>query len=122
VDAGGRQAKATEVGCEIDRRRLVAAVGMVDRGRMAARRISAGLFGAFVGAWLGRAAFKWILDLDGTLLIAPIVGGAAAARSCVSRARSNPNVADRSGTVGSRSGFAGLPTGSRVAGRWICGC
>ena len=50
---------------------------MVDRGRMAARRISAGLFGAFVGAWLGRAAFKWILDLDGTLLIALIVAGAA---------------------------------------------
>ena len=44
---------------------------------MAARRISAGLFGAFVGAWLSRAAFKWILDLDGTLLIALIVAGAA---------------------------------------------
>jgi len=32
--------------------------------------MSAGLFGVFVGAWLSRAAFKWILDLDGTPLIA----------------------------------------------------
>ena len=44
---------------------------------MAARRISAGLFGVFLGAWLSRAAFKWILDLDGTLLIALIAAGAA---------------------------------------------
>ena len=44
---------------------------------MTGRRISAGLFGAFVGAWLSRAAFKWILDLEGTLLIALVVAGAA---------------------------------------------
>ena len=44
---------------------------------MAARRIGAGLFGAFVGAWLSRAAFKRILGLDGTLLIVLIVAGAA---------------------------------------------
>ena len=30
---------------------------------MTARTAGAGLFGAFVGAWIGRAAFKWILDL-----------------------------------------------------------
>jgi hypothetical protein len=41
-------------------------------------QISAGLFGAFVGARLSRAAFKWILDLDGTLLIAVSVSAAPA--------------------------------------------
>ena len=56
---------------------MVAAVGKVDGGRMAARTIGAGFFGAFVGAWLSRAAFKWILDLEGTLLIVLIVAGAA---------------------------------------------
>jgi hypothetical protein len=44
---------------------------------MTTRRIGAGLFGALVGAWLGRAAFKWIFDFDGTLLIALIVACAA---------------------------------------------
>ena len=43
---------------------------------MAARTIGAGFFGAFVGAWLARALFKWILDLEGTLLIALIVATA----------------------------------------------
>jgi uncharacterized membrane protein YeaQ/YmgE (transglycosylase-associated protein family) len=32
---------------------------------MTARKAAAGLFGAFVGAWLGRAAFKWVLDVPG---------------------------------------------------------
>jgi hypothetical protein len=54
---------------------------------MASRRIGAGLFGAFVGAWLSRAAFKWILGLEGTLLIALIVAGAVAgAALCVAGA------------------------------------
>jgi uncharacterized membrane protein YeaQ/YmgE (transglycosylase-associated protein family) len=44
---------------------------------MAARTIGAGFFGAFVGAWLARALFKWILDLEGTLLIVLIVAAAA---------------------------------------------
>ncbi len=48
---------------------MVEAAATVDGGRMAGRRIGAGLFGAFVGSWLSRAAFKWILDLEGTLLI-----------------------------------------------------
>jgi hypothetical protein len=65
----------------------VEAPGTFDAGRMAARRIGAGLFGAFVGAWLSRAAFKWILGLDGTLLIVLIVAGAAVgAAVCVAGA------------------------------------
>jgi len=44
---------------------------------MAARTLGAGFFGAFVGAWLARALFKWILDFDGTLLIVLIVATAA---------------------------------------------
>jgi uncharacterized membrane protein YeaQ/YmgE (transglycosylase-associated protein family) len=44
---------------------------------MAARTLGAGFFGAFVGAWLARALFKWILDFDGTLLIMLIVATAA---------------------------------------------
>lgn len=32
---------------------------------MTARTAGAVLFGAFAGAWIGRAAFKWILDLPG---------------------------------------------------------
>jgi hypothetical protein len=43
---------------------------------MTARKLGAGLFGAFVGAWLGRAAFKWILDLPGEW---PLVLSAASA-------------------------------------------
>lgn len=43
---------------------------------MATRRIGAGFFGVFVGAWLSRALFKWILDFEGALLIALIVMGA----------------------------------------------
>jgi uncharacterized membrane protein YeaQ/YmgE (transglycosylase-associated protein family) len=31
---------------------------------MTARKAAAGLFGAFVAAWLARAGFKWILDVD----------------------------------------------------------
>jgi hypothetical protein len=65
----------------------VAATGALDPCRMTARRIGAGLFGAFAGAWLSRAAFKWILELDGTLLIALIVAGAAVgAAVCVAGA------------------------------------
>jgi hypothetical protein len=44
---------------------------------MAARAIGAGFFGAFVGSWLARALFKWILDLEGTLLIVLILATAA---------------------------------------------
>ena len=44
---------------------------------MAARTIGAGFFGAFAGAWLARALFKWILGLEGTLLIVLIVATAA---------------------------------------------
>ena len=51
---------------------------------MAARTIGAGLFGAFVGAWLARALFKWILDLEGTLLTVLIVATAVVgAAACV---------------------------------------
>ena len=52
---------------------------------MAARTIGAGLFGAFVGTWLARTLFKWILDLEGTLLIVLIVATAViGAAVCVS--------------------------------------
>jgi uncharacterized membrane protein YeaQ/YmgE (transglycosylase-associated protein family) len=46
---------------------------------MTARKAAAGLFGAFVGAWLARAAFKWILDVDWWLVatVAGAVIGAA---------------------------------------------
>jgi len=52
------------------------AAGSADAGHMAARTLGAGFFGAFVGAWLARALFKWILDFEGTLLIVLIVGTA----------------------------------------------
>ena len=63
---------------------MAAVGGTADAGRMATRRITAALFGAFVGLWLSRALFKWILDVDGTLLIPLIAAGAAAgAAICV---------------------------------------
>ena len=55
---------------------MVAAGGTVDGGRMPARRITGALFGAFVGLWLSRALFKWILGVEGTPLIVLIVAGA----------------------------------------------
>ena len=54
---------------------------------MAARILGAGLFGVFVGTWLSRALFKWILGLEGTLLIALVVAGAlVGAALCVAGA------------------------------------
>jgi hypothetical protein len=38
------------------------------------RLIGSALFGAFVGAWLGRAAFVWILDVPRTWEIVAVVG------------------------------------------------
>jgi uncharacterized membrane protein YeaQ/YmgE (transglycosylase-associated protein family) len=35
--------------------------------------LAAAVFGAVIGAFIGRAVFKWILDLEGTALIAAIV-------------------------------------------------
>jgi hypothetical protein len=37
---------------------------------MTGRRLGAAGFGAFVGFWIARALFKWILDVDGTAYIA----------------------------------------------------
>ena len=48
-----------------------------DPGCMTERAFAAGLFGAFVGAWIGRALFKWILDVEGTLGLAATIGVAA---------------------------------------------
>ncbi len=53
-----------------------------------ARTIAGGAFGAFVGAWIGRAIFVWILDVSRTWEIAALVAfglagvviGVAAAR------------------------------------------
>jgi hypothetical protein len=44
-------------------------------GRMSlpARSISGAAFGAFVGAWIGRASFVWILDVSRTWEIAALV-------------------------------------------------
>ena len=42
-----------------------------------ARRLGAALFGAFVGGWLGRALFRWLLDLERTTELVLIVASAA---------------------------------------------
>jgi hypothetical protein len=44
---------------------------------MTNRRAGAMLVGALAGAWIGRAIFNWILDVDGTVLIVLIVAVAA---------------------------------------------
>jgi hypothetical protein len=36
------------------------------------------IFGAFLGGWIGRALFKWILGVSGTSLLVLIVATAAA--------------------------------------------
>jgi hypothetical protein len=46
---------------------------------MSSRTGGAALFGAFIGAWLSRALFKWILGVDGTPLWLLIAAGAIAA-------------------------------------------
>jgi len=62
---------------------------------MTARKVGAGLFGAFVGAWLGRAVFKWILDAPGDwstiLIVATAVIGAVV---CVAGADERANAAE----------------------------
>jgi hypothetical protein len=40
--------------------------------------VGAAVFGAVVGAWIGRAVFKWILDFEGTALIAAVAAVALA--------------------------------------------
>ena len=45
---------------------------------MTARMAGAVIFGAFVGAWLGRAVFKWVLDVSGTSLLVLVLATAAA--------------------------------------------
>jgi uncharacterized membrane protein YeaQ/YmgE (transglycosylase-associated protein family) len=53
---------------------------------MTTRTAAAGLFGAFVGAWLGRAAFKWILDVE-WWLVAAIACAVVGAAICVAGER-----------------------------------
>jgi uncharacterized membrane protein YeaQ/YmgE (transglycosylase-associated protein family) len=70
-------------GAGIDRGRTPARAGAPILATMTARKAAAGLFGAFVGAWLGRAAFKWILDLPGDWWLAAtavcaVIGAAVA--------------------------------------------
>ncbi len=43
---------------------------------LTARSLGAVAFGLFVGAWLGRALFVWILDLSGTWEIVGVVASA----------------------------------------------
>ncbi len=45
---------------------------------MTARMAGAVIFGALVGGWIGRALFKWILDVSGTSLLVLILATAAA--------------------------------------------
>jgi apolipoprotein N-acyltransferase len=52
----------------------VAGIGLADAGSMTtSRRIAAAFFGTAAGLFLGRALFKWILDLHGAWEWAPIV-------------------------------------------------
>jgi hypothetical protein len=46
---------------------VVEAAAAADAGGMNARILGAAVFGAIAGAWLGRAVFKWLLDVGGTL-------------------------------------------------------
>jgi hypothetical protein len=45
---------------------------------MTARMAGAVIFGALVGAWMGRAVFKWVLDVSGTSLLVLILATSAA--------------------------------------------
>jgi hypothetical protein len=45
---------------------------------MTTRMAGAVIFGAFVGGWIGRAVFKWALDVSGTSLLVLILASAAA--------------------------------------------
>jgi hypothetical protein len=45
---------------------------------MAARMAGAVVLGAFVGGWIGRALFKWMLGVSGTSLLVLILATAAA--------------------------------------------
>ena len=56
---------------------MVAAARAADDGGMTSRVLGHALLGAVAGGWIGRALFKWILDFEGTLLIALIVACAA---------------------------------------------
>jgi uncharacterized membrane protein YeaQ/YmgE (transglycosylase-associated protein family) len=58
---------------------VVVAARSADAGAMLDRTIGAAIFGAVVGAWLGRALFKWILDLEGATLIAAVAATAVVA-------------------------------------------
>jgi hypothetical protein len=52
--------------------------GGADAVAMNGKTAGAFVFGAIVGAWLGRALFKWILDVEGTTLIVAVAGVALA--------------------------------------------
>jgi hypothetical protein len=52
---------------------VVAAFRGADAAAMSSRTAGAALFGALVGAWIGRALFKWILGVEGLTLVAAIV-------------------------------------------------
>jgi hypothetical protein len=54
----------TGAGAGIDLGRTWARADAPILAAMTAGKAAAGLFGAFLGAWLGRAAFKWIIDVD----------------------------------------------------------
>jgi hypothetical protein len=45
---------------------------------MTARMAGAVIFGALVGAWMGRAVFKWVLDVSRTSLLVLVLATSAA--------------------------------------------
>ena len=64
----------TEGGGRDRPRTVVATVAAADPGpMMTARTAGSALFGAFVGAWIGRAIFVWILDASRTWEIVGMV-------------------------------------------------
>jgi hypothetical protein len=56
---------------------VVAVARAADAPGMNARILGAAVFGGIAGAWLGRALFKWVLDVGGTLQLVLILVVAA---------------------------------------------
>ncbi len=56
---------------------MSAAGPRADDALMTSRILGSAAFCAFVGFWLSRALFKWILGFEGTLLLGLVIGAAA---------------------------------------------
>ena len=78
IIASGLLGSAVGVAAALERRQKGATEPVTAAaGRASARPGSAARAGGRIGAWIGRAAFKWILDVDGTLLVVLMAGCAA---------------------------------------------